>query len=173
MSQKPNIPDGLRLMLDASAGYTYYPLAVALMAFISTTTFAFPFSMVLIPAVLITPRRWLLLSLLCGIASGAGGAMLVEVFHFMGRELVLAHFPYFVAGESWQLANRWLESYGLFALVFIAGLPIPQTPAIFLYSLANPSAFGAMLAIGLGKTMKYLFVAWLTARYPARFIKYR
>lgn len=102
MSQKPNIPDGLRRMFDASAGYDILSVSRGAHGVYSTTTFVV--LMVLIPAVLINPRRWLLLSLLCGIASGAGGAVLVEVFHFMGRELVLAHFPYFVAGESWQLA---------------------------------------------------------------------
>ena len=61
----------------------------------------------------------------------------------------------------------------LFALAVIAGSPLPQTPAVFVYSLAEPSTFGAMVAIGTGKTAKYVFLAWLTARYPARFIQYR
>jgi hypothetical protein len=30
-----------------------------------------------------------------------------------------------------------------------------------------------MLAVGVGKTVKYLALGWATARYPARFIAYR
>lgn len=170
---KPRLPDWLLKLLDASAGHRFYPLVVALIAFGSTATFTFPFVIVLIPAVLIAPRRWLLLGLLSGIASGMGGAVLVELFHYFGREVVVSRFPELVETESWQFASDWLENYGLFALMVIAGSPVPQTPAIFFYSLANPSVPGVLIAVGIGKTVKYVFLAWLTSRYPARFVEYR
>jgi len=170
---RPRLPEWARRALDRSAGHRYYPLVVALIAFVSTATFTFPFVIVLIPAVLIAPRRWLILGLLTGIASGFGGAVLVQVFHLLGRDAVLAHFPELVNSESWRLASDWLENYGLAALAVIAGSPMPQTPAIFFYSLANPSIAGVLLAVGLGKTVKYVLLAWLTARFPARFIDYR
>lgn len=170
---KPHLPDWIRRVLDLSAGHRYYPLVVALIAFISTATFAFPFSIVLIPAVLIAPRRWLMLGLLSGIASGMGGAVLIEVFHYLGKELVISRYPELVDNENWQLVSDWLQNYGLAALAVIAGSPMPQSPAIFMYSFANPSVPGVLVAIAIGKTVKYVFLAWLTARYPARFIGYR
>jgi membrane protein YqaA with SNARE-associated domain len=172
MSTTP-LPGWLRRTLEHSAGHRYYPLLLAVIAWVSTTTFAFPFAIVLIPAVLLAPQRWLVIGLLCGLASGVGGAMLVEIFHFMGRELVIARFPQLVDSASWQLASDWLHDYGLLALAIVAGSPMPQTPVLFLYSLSGPSTLGVLLAVGLGKTVKYIFLAWLTARYPARFIRYR
>ena len=166
-------PDWVRKVLDLSAGHRYYPLVVSLIAFASTATFAFPFVIVLIPAVLLAPRRWLVIGVLAGITSGLGGAVLVEVFQFMGHELVTARYPQLVETEHWRMASQWLHNYGLFALAVVAGSPIPQTPVIFAYSLANPSTLGVLLAVGIGKTVKYVFLAWLTARYPARFIDYR
>ena len=124
-------------------------------------------------AVLIAPRRWLVLGLLCGMASGMGAAVLVELFQYFGRELVISRFPELVESVTWQLASDWLESYGLFALMIIAGSPMPQTPALFLYSLVNPSATGVLIAVGTGKMLKYVFLAWATAHYPARFMDYR
>ncbi len=167
---KPQLPEWVRRLLARSAGHRYYPLIVALIAFASTATFSFPFVAVLIPAVLIAPRRWLILGVLTGLASGAGGALLVELFHFFGRDVVLARFPELVASDEWQLVSDWLVDYGLFAIAFIAGSPMPQTPAIFIYSLANPSLPGVFIAVAAGKTVKYVALAWLTARYPARFI---
>ena len=167
------LPAWIRKILDASAGHRYYVLVVTLIAFVSTATFAFPFTLVLIPAVLLAPHRWLVLGLLTGMASGAGGAVLVEIFQFMGQELVVSRFPQLVESASWQLASTWLQDYGLFALAVIAGSPLPQTPAILFYSLANPSTLGVLIAVGIGKTVKFVFLAWLTARYPARFIGYR
>jgi membrane protein YqaA with SNARE-associated domain len=166
------LPEGLRKVLIVSAGHRYYPLVVALFAFASTATFSFPFVLVLIPAVLIAPRRWLVLGLVSGLASGVGGALLVELFTYFGREVVLTRFPELVTSESWQLASGWLDSYGLLALMLVAGSPMPQTPVIFFYSLADPSIAGVMIAVGVGKTLKYVFLAWLTSRYPARFVDY-
>lgn len=169
----PRIPHWVRKLLDRSVGHRYYPVVVALIAFASTASFSFPFVIVLIPAVLLAPRRWLLLGVLTGIASGIGGAVLVELFQYMGRELVLERYPQLVDNAHWQSASAWLHAYGLFALAIIAGSPIPQTPAIFVYSLAEPSTIGVLVAIGIGKTVKYVFLAWITARYPSRFIGYR
>ncbi len=160
--------DWVRRILRRSVNHRYYPLVLAAIAFVSTATFAFPFGAVLVPAVLLAPRKWFLIGLLAGVASGLGGAVLVEVFHFMGREVVLARYPQIVDNAHWQDISQWLQNYGLLALAVIAGSPIPQTPAVFFYSLSDPSTLGAMIAIGAGKTVKYLFLAGLTARYPAR-----
>ena len=170
---RPTLRTLIRQLLARSVAHRSYPLVVALIAFVSTATFAFPFVMVLIPAVLLAPRRWLLLGLLTDVASGAGGAVLVKVFHFLGSEVVLARFPEFIASESWQLVSDWLDAYGLAALAFIAASPMPQSPAIFVYSLADPSVPGVFVAVGLGKGVKYVILAWLTAHYPARFFGYR
>ncbi len=163
----------LRGVLAASVGHRYYPLVVALLAFILTVTFAFPFTFVLIPAVLLAPRRWLIVGALSGIGSGLGAALLVEIFHYLGREVVLVRYPQVLASGGWQQIESWLADYGLWAIAVIAGGPLPQTPALFLYSLGQISTPGVLVAVGLGKTVKYVALAWLTARYPARFIRYR
>ena len=170
---RPRLHDALRLLLNVSARHRYYPLVVGLIALASTATFSFPFVVVLIPAVLIAPRRWLVLGLISGVASGLGGAVLVEVFSYLGREVVIAHFPQLVDNESWRLASGWLADYGLLALMVVAGSPVPQTPVIFFYSLSEPSVLGVLFAVGVGKTVKYVFLAWLCSHFPARFAQYR
>jgi len=167
------LPVWVHQLLRFSAQHRCYPLVVASIAFVSTATFAFPFALVLIPAVFLAPRRWLALGLLAGAASGLGAALLTEVFRYLGQELVVAHYPGLVDSESWRLSSEWLQRYGLFALAVIAGSPLPQTPALLFYSLANPSTLGVLLAVGAGKSVKYLVLAWLSARFPGRFADYR
>ena len=111
----PHIPACLRRFLDLSAEHRYYPLVVALIAFISTTTFSFPFVLVLIPAVLVAPRRWLIIGLLCGLASGIGATVLVELFHHLGWEMVNQRYPDLLDSETLQHVSEWLENYGLIA----------------------------------------------------------
>lgn len=160
----------LRYLLANSATHRYYPLVVAAIAFVSTVTFSFPFAAVLIPAVLLGPRRWIIIGLLCGMASGVGAALLVEIFHHMGREVVLSRYPQLIELQSWRWTSNWLQNYGLIALLIIAASPVPQTPALFLCALAELSVPGILIVVSIGKTAKYLFLAGATARYPARFL---
>ena len=104
---------------------------------------------------------------------GAAGALLVELFGYFGREVVSARFPQLVAAASWQLASGWLDDYGLLALMLVAASPMPQTPVVFFYALGEPSVAGTLIAIGVGKSVKYVFLAWLSSHYPARFAQYR
>ena len=166
------LPDWLRHLLMRSVAHRYYSLVVAAIAFAATITFSFPFVAVLIPAVLLSPRRWRTLGFLTGIASGCGAAVLVEIVHQLGSEFVFSRYPELVSSEAWQVASEWLQSWGLLAMMIIAGSPMPQTPALFFCALANVSTLGILFAVGIGKTVKYLFLAWATARYPTRFIRY-
>jgi membrane protein YqaA with SNARE-associated domain len=171
--KKYTIPLQLRWLLTHSAAHRFYPLVVAAIAFIATVTFSFPFVVALIPAVLLGPKKWIVIGLLCGMASGCGAALLVEIFHHFGREVVLSRYPELVDLASWRWASHWLQSYGLIALLFIAASPMPQTPALFFCALAELSVPGVLVVVGLGKTAKYLFLAGATARYPypARYLK--
>jgi membrane protein YqaA with SNARE-associated domain len=143
-----------------------------LICFVSTVTFSFPFAAVLIPAILLAPKRWLNIALLCGIASGCAAAVLVEIFHYLGSEIVLARYPELLQLEGWQWASEWLQHYGLIAMLVIAASPMPQTPALLLCALASLPTLGILVAVGIGKTVKYVFLSWATARYPGRFVRY-
>lgn len=166
------LPAWLRRLLIRSVAHRYYSLVVTAIAFFSTMTFSFPFVAVLIPAVVLSPRRWLSLGLLTGVASGCGAAALVEIFQYLGWEFVLSRYPELVQTQAWQTGSEWLQRWGLLAMLIIAGSPIPQTPALFFCALADVSTLGILVAVGIGKTVKYLFLSWATAHYPARFIRY-
>ncbi|HAY29834.1 MAG TPA: hypothetical protein DCY47_20685, partial [Candidatus Accumulibacter sp.] len=108
----------------------------------------------------------------CGIASGLGAAVLVEIFGFLGSELVLSRHPDLVQSAAWQTASEWLQQWGLLALMVIAAGPLPQTPALLFCALAQVPTPGILIAVTVGKTAKYLFLAWVTALYPGRFVRY-
>ena len=171
-AHKHVLPGWLRRLLHASAAHRYYPLVVGLIAFVSTATFSFPFALVLIPAVLLAPSRWLWLALISGLASGLGAAVLAEAFNYLGWDFVAARYPELVQHEAVQSARDWLQRYGLFAMAIIAASPMPQTPALLILALANPPFADVMLAVGVGKAGKYLLLAWATARYPARYMRH-
>jgi len=90
------------------------------------------------------------------VASGCGAAVLVEIFQYLGWEFILVRYPELVHSEAWRMASEWLQRWGLVAMLVIAGSPMPQTPALLFCALANVSTPGIMLAVGVGKTVKYL-----------------
>jgi len=163
------LPDCLRRLLLRSVSHRYYSLVVTAIAFWSTLTFSFPFVIVLVPAVLLSPRRWRALGLLCGIASGLGAAALVEIFRYLGSAFVVARYPELMRADAWQTASEWLQQWGLLAMLIIAGSPIPQTPALLFCALANVSTLGILIAVAIGKTVKYLLLAWRCASSRAMF----
>ena len=169
--RKSYLPAWLRRIFAVSATQRYYPLVVGFFAFAITVTFSFPFAAILIPAALLAPKRWLSLGLLCGLGSGCGASVLVAVFHTVGWDTIALHYPDLVKLEALQWATTWLQHYGLIALLVIAISPLPQTPALLLYSLANPALLGVLVAVGSGKAIKYTALTWLTARYPGRFVE--
>ena len=171
--RKSYLPAWLRNTFAATATYRYYPLVVGFFAFAVTLTFSFPFAAIVVPATLLAPKRWLSLGLVCGLGSGCGAAVLVEVFHHLGWQAIAQMYPEMVQMEALQVAKDWLGQYGLLALMVIAASPMPQTPVLLVYSLVNPFAPGVVLAVGAGKAMKYTALTYLTARYPGRFVKFQ
>jgi membrane protein YqaA with SNARE-associated domain len=104
--------------------------------------------------------------------AACGAAVLVEIFQYLGSEFIVARYPELMQTQAWQTASDWLQDWGLLAMLIIAGSPMPQTPALLFCALADVSTLGILIAVGIGKTVKYLFLAWATAHYPARFIRY-
>ena len=171
--RKSYLPAWLRNTFAATANYRYYPLVVGFFAFVVTLTFSFPFAAIVVPATLLAPKRWLSLGLVCGVGSGCGAAVLVEVFHHLGWQAITQMYPEMVQLEALQVAKDWLGHYGLLALLVIAASPMPQTPALLVYSMVNPFAPGVVLAVGIGKAVKYTALTYFTARYPGRFVKFQ
>lgn len=170
--RKSYLPAWLRHTFAATATHRYYPLVVGFFSFVVTLTFSFPFAAMLVPATLLAPKRWLSLGLLCGIGSGLGATVLVEIFHHLGWQTITDRYPEMAQLQFWQWAQTWLAQYGLLALLVIAASPMPQTPVLLVYSMVDPFAAGVLLAVGIGKTVKYTALTWLTARYPARFVQF-
>ena len=170
--RKSYLPAWLRNIFAATASYRYYPLVVAFFAFVVTLTFSFPFAAIVVPATMLAPQRWLSLGLWCGLGSGFGAMVLVEIFHHLGWQTITQMYPEMAQLQTWQWAKEWLTQYGLLALMVIAASPMPQTPALLVYSLVNPFAPGVLLAVGIGKAVKYTVLTYFTARYPARFVKF-
>ncbi|RCS58296.1 hypothetical protein [Parvibium lacunae] len=59
-----------------------------------------------------------------------------------------------------------MQQHGLWVLALIAASPLPHTPALLMVALNEPNFIDILLAMWLGKALKYGGVAWLVAKFP-------
>jgi uncharacterized membrane protein YdjX (TVP38/TMEM64 family) len=157
------------LMLVRGADTRAFPMIVAAVALAATLSMSVPFASLLVAAVLMSPRRWATISLW---SSGAalGSAVLYLVFHHLGWARLFEVYPDVVASAAWRDATAWLARYGIVALLVIAATPLPLTPALMFAAISRLPVAEVILALWVGKLVKYLVYAWLASSFPARWI---
>jgi membrane protein YqaA with SNARE-associated domain len=67
-----------------------------------------------------------------------------------------------------------VSAYGTWALLVVAATPLPQTPALMVTAIARLPVLEILLALFLGKLLKYSFYGWLAARgspWAQRFVR--
>lgn len=132
-----------------------YPVVVALLAVISAGTGMYPYSPVLIAAVVFAPFRWRIIYASAAIGAATGAGLLAVTLQTIGGQ----HLPGFFANVLGTLegsrVQQWIDAYGTFALAVVAALPIPEMPTLLTLILANTPPWAIWLAVFAGKLVKY------------------
>lgn len=134
-----------------------------------TMTAAYPVTAIVTPAALLSPLRWRQISLISAVGSAFGATMLVLIFHHLGWQQLFEHYPQFSANPAWHRVMGLAMQDGIPALFLIAISPLPQTPALIFFGIAEQNYIGVFAAMLAGKVLKYGLFAWLAAHFPERF----
>ncbi len=89
--------------------------------------------------------------LVLGVAAGLGGAIGETTTYIWGRGIRDA----FENNEKEKAMPKWVEKYGIIALLIVAASPLPDTPLILLYGTAKLSLKKLLLIEAVGKTTLY------------------
>ncbi|MFW9611892.1 MAG: YqaA family protein [Fluviibacter sp.] len=167
------LEDKLQIWLErANRGHHLVGIA-ALISFGGTLTAAYPVSAVIVTAVMLSPRRWLRLSLACSFGSALAGAVIVGVSHLLGYNQIHHWFPQMTGGAIWSEASDWISDYGVLAIFGVGASPLPQMPLLIFYGIVDDRIVEAFLALFGGKVLKYGLIAWVTQHFPERFAFFR
>lgn len=147
-----------------------FPMVVAAVAMAATLSMSVPFATLLVAAVLMSPRRWVAIALWSSFGAALGATLLYLGFHHLGWERLFSLYPDVVRSNAWRDASRWLVKYGVAALLVIAATPLPLSPALMFAAISRLPITEVILALWVGKLMKYLVYAWLASTFPARWI---
>ncbi|MBH9552269.1 VTT domain-containing protein [Inhella gelatinilytica] len=147
-----------------------FPLTVAGVALAATLSMSVPFASLLVAAVLMAPRRWWAIAGGASLGAALGAALLYWAFHHMGWDALAQRYPDLMRSAAWVDATRWLSDWGVWALLAIAALPLPLTPALAFAALTNLPMAAVVAALWLGKLVKYSVYAGAAAHFPQRWL---
>lgn len=166
-----HLESGLLQALERRADSRAFPLVVAGVALLTTVSMSIPFASLLMAAVLLARRRWRSIAMWSSAGAAIGALALYLVFHHLGWNRVFDAYPELVRSVAWSDATRWLTRYGAESLLVIAALPIPLTPALIFAAISRLPVVDVIASLWLGKCIKYMVYAWLTARFPERLLR--
>ena len=133
----------------------WYPVALALLAMISAGTGLYPVGPLLVAATVFAPQRWRTIYVFAAVGAATGAMLCATVVQTSGFSLIDTMLPDIRQHAAWESSRYWIDRYGTFALAVIAGLPIPEMPALLLTALAEVPPPLIWLAIFCGKLFKY------------------
>lgn len=159
--------------LNRLCGHPWFPPMVGSCAFAATATTLVPVELLIITTVLMSPRRWLALGVFAAIGSTLAATALYYAFHHLGWEFLLSAYPDLAKSKAWIDATTWLSKYGGVALFVLMAfpLPIPKMPALAFAGIYRLPVLDVILAIGLGKLLKYSIYALVVSRFPTYFAR--
>ncbi|MFI4981248.1 MAG: hypothetical protein ACHQIO_12945 [Nevskiales bacterium] len=160
----------LRLIRRSAAGHGFLLVCLAL-SIGGAISAAYPVTAVVLPAVLLAPRRWRQITLITALGSALGATLLMIAFYQLGWTQIYERFPQMASHASWQRVMTWVSAYDTPALFLIAASPLPQTPALIFFGIARHDPLSVFVAMLAGKLLKYGLLAWLATRFPERFGK--
>ncbi len=161
-----------RLLLWRTAHSPLYLPLVAALAAAATLSMSVPTTALLAPAVMLRPRRWIVICLVAVLGAAFAATLLSWGFQQQGWPRLLDAYPELGQSDSWKTVVAWIGEYGLPALALICALPLPQTPALIICGVTEQPMLGIFLAVAAGKIAKYGLLSWMVATFPERFIRY-
>jgi len=133
----------------------WYPAAIFLMAMISAGTGLYPVGPPLVAATVFAPQRWRAIYLFAALGAATGAMLCATLVQTSGISLIDTMFPDIRQHDWWEKSRYWIDLHGPIALAVIAGLPVPEMPALLLTALAEVPPPAIWAAIFCGKLFKY------------------
>src|SRR5436190_23257154 len=115
--------------LQGYSGRFWYPPLIGALAAADNFIVIVPTDGILISSTMLTPRRWLTLSLCVSIGSTIGAMLLAMVVELQGLPWVLELYPGIDQSQVWLWTVQFFDRYGLLVVFVIALSPLMKQPS--------------------------------------------
>ncbi len=143
----------------------YAPIVGALAALDQFIIFL-PIEWLMVPSVLVRPRRWFSTALWVATGSALGSVGLAAATSVYGFAFLNAYLPSLLHSQGWIRATDFIESYGAWALFGFSVGPLPQQAGVAFAGITHMPMTQIFLAVWLGRSIKYLAINWVASHAP-------
>lgn len=150
--------------LKRSSQHPWFPVLLGSLAYLGTLFESIPITILLSVSIAMNFRRWKSLYLTSVFGSALGALTLAFFIHHWGLPWISSHYPNVLNSSGWVSAERWVQSYGVFALPLVAALPIAQTPILIVCGLMKMPIALVFVSFFVGKLVKYGVVVYSVQR---------
>jgi membrane protein YqaA with SNARE-associated domain len=163
-------PKWVRWLRNASAHRTFplYACGIVVLDFFFPVL---PSTALVFGGSLLAPKKWLSIAVACSIGSALGSLIIATIFQEYGWLVIEWLFGDLRSAPQWATIEWAIQTFGLFALLLIAALPMPLRVPTLITALAGISAIGITLTILIGRLIGYGLLAHLARRSPQRILR--
>lgn len=152
--------------MEAFSDRPWYPVLIGFLAGLDNLVVVIPTDGILVSSVLLQPRRWLRFAAFVTVGSTCGALILAWLVQQHGLPLIETYYPSLLQTKSWLWTEKLFDEYGLIVVFCVAATPLIQHPAIILAALAGEKLTALALVIVVGRFIKYMAFAWVSAKAP-------
>jgi membrane protein YqaA with SNARE-associated domain len=159
----PTVARGLRRWIYHLGGLGFIPLGL-----LDSSVIPIPGSMDVLTIVLSARKEelWLYYALMATIGSVIGGYVTYRLARKGGKETLERKFPAKRLEKVYKIFGRW--GFGAVAIAALLPPPAPLVPFLFAAGAMQYSAKKFLVALTLGRIVRYSLLAFLGARYGRR-----
>eukprot|EP00308_Calcidiscus_leptoporus_P025428 CAMPEP_0119370638 /NCGR_PEP_ID=MMETSP1334-20130426/16973_1 /TAXON_ID=127549 /ORGANISM="Calcidiscus leptoporus, Strain RCC1130" /LENGTH=325 /DNA_ID=CAMNT_0007387743 /DNA_START=1 /DNA_END=978 /DNA_ORIENTATION=+ len=150
------------------AARPWFPWIAALGTAVNLFTLIFTAATVVLylAAVLGRPHAWRSTAFANAFGATIGSAALLFLLRSQGVEMINEQFPTVFNSPAWAKMMAIMQGYGIAGMVGVAALPLILHPILAFGVLSGMSNTAILAVVLLGRTIKYLVMAYITTTAP-------
>lgn len=157
--------------LGRFAGRPWYPVLLAFLSAIDLFVLFIPAEGIMVASTMALPRRWFLLAVGSTVGSTLGSVGLAIVLLTHGQASLEWLSPGITDTSTWQFTDRWMDQYGIWALLALSATPMILVPAVALAALAGLPAAQVGAAVLCGRLLRNCLYTYLASHAPRLLFK--
>jgi len=156
----PTVARSLRRWIFHLGGLGFIPLGL-----LDNSVIPLPGSMDVLTIVLSARKRelWLYYAVMATIGSVIGGYVTYRLARKGGKETLERKFPARTLEKVYRIFGRW--GFGAIAIAALLPPPVPMVPFLFAAGAMQYSVGKFLVALTVGRVVRYSFLAFLAAHY--------
>jgi membrane protein YqaA with SNARE-associated domain len=156
----PTVARSLRRWIFHLGGLGFIPLGL-----LDNSVIPLPGSMDVLTIVLSARKQelWLYYALMATIGSVIGGYVTYRLARKGGKETLERKFPARTLKKVYRIFGRW--GFGAIAIAALLPPPVPMVPFLFAAGAMQYSVGKFLVALAIGRVVRYSFLAFLAAHY--------